>query len=203
MSMKFSVTWGADRSETDGDTVDVECAVGLSGRDLDELRNELATGQQLRVESGSVGKGASGPGVAVILDVAEHVINDAAGLLAIGEALRRIIRRTSERRGRSPSILDADALGAVATTYVTDHLDDVGQPWVVPLNVSPGVGTDERDVWAAAFDDLSGGQLHVVFLSPSGLGLGYVRVPIEAFIDDSGTYRFRTAEDVAHWWRRA
>lgn len=149
-----------------------------------------------------MGKGASGSGVALVLEVAEHVVNDTASLLAVGEVLRRIIKRTSERRGRTPSILDPVALGAVVTTYVADHVDAVGQPWVAPLNVDPGIGTDARDVWAASFDDPGAGLLHVVYLSPSGLGLGYVRVPVEAYFDGD-EYRYRRPDEIARWWQGA
>jgi hypothetical protein len=196
--VRLEVIWGVTEPETDGDVVYLDRVVGFGPTDIEALRGQLAEGR-LTVEPGGVGKGASGPGVALVLEVAEHVVNDVAGLIGVGLALRQAIRRISERRGRSPAIANEQALGALAAAEAANQLTGARYVHTVPLNVDPGVGTDERDVWAACFDRWDVGLVHVIFMSPSGLVLGQVRVPAEAFMDGA-EYRMRSPQDIERWW---
>src|SRR4051812_28143924 len=70
--MTVQVVWGATPDELDGDLLVVERATGLQRADLDRL----ATPPGVRLDTGhaSVGKGASGSGVALVFEVVEHVI---------------------------------------------------------------------------------------------------------------------------------
>jgi hypothetical protein len=196
--MRLEVVWGVREPETDGDVVYLDRVVGFAPDDVEALRGDLPEGR-LTVEPGGVGKGASGPGVALVFEVAEHVVNDTAGLIGIGVALREVILRVSKRRGRRPAIANEAALGALAAAEAANQLAGARYAHTVPLNVDPGVGTDERDVWAACFDVWEEGLVYVIFMSPSGLVLGQVRVPTEAFMDGD-KYRMRSPEEIERWW---
>ncbi len=56
----------------------------------------------------------------------------------------------------------------------------------VPLLASPGVGTDERDVWGAVFASAErDGEGLLLLLSPSGFCLGSVSLQAELQFDGS------------------
>jgi hypothetical protein len=196
--MRFSTTWGVSEGETDGDVVLLEHVTGLTPEDVTALRDELGI-DDLSVADGSVGKGASGPGAALVLEVIERAINDLGGLIGVGIALQQLIRRVSAKRGRAPATADPNALGALAAAYAQAELGEARYVHTVPVNVSEGVGTDERDVWTACFDAPAQGLVHVVFMSPSTLVLGHVRVPVEAYFE-GGYFRTRTEEEIRAWW---
>jgi hypothetical protein len=197
-ALELTITWSALESETDGDLVLLNRVEGLQPDDLEDLQAATDLGT-FSVGHGSVGKGASGSGVALVFDVAEHIVNDTAGLIALGAALRAAIRWVAERRKRPPAIVSPEALAALAADRASRDLTGTRYVKTVPLNVSEGVGTDERDVWAACFDQDDGGVVHVVFMSPSGLVLGQVRVPTEMYFD-GGDIHVRTEADVRSWW---
>jgi hypothetical protein len=198
-AVELTITWDAQaRTETDGDRVFVERAEGLQPADLEQLQATTDLGS-FSVRDGSVGKGAAGPGVAVVFEIAEHVVNDVASLIALGAALRAAIKWVSERRKKPPAIISPEALAALAADHA--HGDLAGTYYIktVPLNVSEGVGTDERDVWAACFDQPEAGVVHVIFISPSGRVLGHVRVPAEIYIEGASVRR-RSEAELREWW---
>jgi hypothetical protein len=200
--MEMTVTWLAQAgTETDGDRVFVDDAEGLRAADLEELR--AVTGLDgLSVRDGSVGKGAAGPGIALVFEIGEHVVNDLASLIALGVALRAAIRWVSGRRRRQPAITSPEAMAALAADHARDELTGSYYVKTVPLNVSEGVGTDERDVWAACFDRPQRGTVHIVFLSPSGRVLGHVQVPAELYFDGTDIRR-RSDDELRGWWKRS
>ncbi len=56
------------------------------------------------------------------------------------------------------------------------------------------------NVWAVCFaEDFQ--LAHVIFMSPTGLALGYVRVPTEWYFED-GDLKTRHEADIAAWWDR-
>lgn len=199
--MKLSAVWGVAEDETDGDRVDLDSLDGLRPADLADLERDLELGP-LTVAPGSVGKGASGPGAALIIEVAERVLNDTASLLALGAGLHALIQRVTARRKKPPAILDANALGSLAAHYARDVAGHMRYVKTVALNVQEEIGTDELDVWAACFDDSDAGAVLVVFLSPTGMWLGQVRVPTELYVEDERLHR-RSAEEIATWWYKA
>jgi len=87
--MHLEVMWGAQQAELDGDSLLLDRAVGLAVADLAEI--PLTPSTRARVASGGIGKGASGTGVGVVLEIAEHTVNDLASLIGIGYALRALI----------------------------------------------------------------------------------------------------------------
>jgi hypothetical protein len=199
--VRLTVTWPADQhTEIDfdgrGDVVALSRAAGLTAEDLEALKDERFT-----AEAASIGKGAAGTGVGLVLEMAEHVINDAASLAALGALLRAAIKRVSARRKRGPAVVSPDALSALAADHAGDSLPtEARYVKTVLLNGDEGMGTDERDVWAVCFaEDFQ--LTHVIFMSPTGLALGYVRVPTEWYVegDELGT---RSEEDIAAWWER-
>lgn len=174
----------------------VSRAAGFTAEDLKALKDD-----RFSAEGGSIGKGAAGTGVALVLEMAEHVLNDAASLAALGALLRAAVKRVSARRKRGPAVASPDALAALAAYHARESLpDEARYVKTVLLNGDPGMGTDERDVWAVCFAEHF--QLaHVIFTSPTGLGLGYVRVPTEWYVE-GGELRTRGEADIAAWWRR-
>lgn len=197
-SMRLTATWRAvPGRETDGDVVFLDRAEGLQPQDLQDLRVD-APGE-FSADEGTFGKGASGAGVALVLELAEHVINDAASLIAIGAVLRAAIKRVSHRREQQPAVVDPVALAALAADEFRESLEGAYYYKTVPLNLYEGVGTDERDVYACVFEQADG-VVHVIFMSPTGLCLGSVRVPAEMYVGDGGEVITRSAEDIAAWW---
>lgn len=87
----------------DADMVVIPRAVGLQADDIAELQREVPQGS-ISVESGSFGKGAAGSGVALVLEIAEDVLNDAGSAIAVGEVVRRVMKRVSARRNREPAV---------------------------------------------------------------------------------------------------
>jgi hypothetical protein len=141
-----------------------------------------------------------GPGVGLVLEIAERVIQDVGTLVGLGLGLREIIKLVSQRRGRPPALLNSPALAAVAAASAPDELAGTSHLRTAPLSVDGAVGTDERDVWASCFEDVEEGFVHVIFLSPSGLLLGHVHVPLEMYFDGAELRR-RTEEEITDWWK--
>jgi hypothetical protein len=163
--VQLRATWGAFESELENEVVALSHARGFDKASLAQARRELKA--DVSLEPGSVGKGAAGYGISLVVQVAEHVLTDMAALLALGAALRNVIRRVSATRDRAPAVLDEIALAAVAADEIADRLAEARWVGTVPITARPGVGTDDRDVWAVCFSDASGLAI-VVFVSPSG-----------------------------------
>ena len=195
---RLEINWRPARAETNGDTVFLD-KVGDLSAELADLQSASA-GSFATLGQGSHGKGASGAALLTAWEVAEHLLNDTASLIALGYALRDFIRRVTERRGKPPGLINAEALTALAAAAAADELDGAYHVKTVPLNVDEGVGTDERDVWAVVFDDPDRGRIFLVLMSPSGLGLGALPVPVEWYFDE-GELRTRTPEAIAAWWQ--
>jgi hypothetical protein len=194
---RIAITWGADPRELEGDQLIVARAIGFSPEDLEDVT--VPPGIGIRIEEASVGKGASGTGVGLILEIAEHIINDAAGLIALGYFARSMIDKVSNRRGRQPADASPTALAALAAAE-TPSLVEAPEGWyharTVPLTTDGSCGTDMRDVWASAFVDESRGVVHVVFSSSTTRQLGVAVVGQEWFFDGSAG-RIRSDAELA------
>jgi hypothetical protein len=145
--MRLEILWGAEQDELDGDQLMVERATAFAAEDLAEMN--VLPDVAVSVGDGSIGKGAAGTGVALILEVAEHVVADVASLIGIGYALRDLIRRVSGRRGREPagaSALSLAALAAAETPAIAADPDAWYHSRTVPITTDGSVGTDMRDV---------------------------------------------------------
>jgi hypothetical protein len=175
--MRATVTWPPLPDETDGDLVDATRAQGF-----DNVDGGLPAGVDASIGSAGYGKGASGNGVALVLEIAEHTINDLASLIALGVALKSVVRRITSARRREPVDADAGALSAIAAAH-SDRLRADPSRWgharTVPLTTDGSVGTDMRDVWAATFVDFQIGLTEVVFLSSTTRYLGTATVASE------------------------
>jgi hypothetical protein len=176
---------------------------GLTPADLQALGDE--TGAHVTTRRGSVGKGAAGPGVELILAYAS-VPGDILALIEIGKMIKQVIRKVqSHRATRTVTISDRDTMAAVAAASATGETAAylAGTRLLSVRNLSGGeppnwLGTDSRDVWAVVFEHETQGHVLVIFMSPSGLVLGSARVPLEYFWDGSA-YQRRTMEDIADY----
>lgn len=193
---RLEITWGVSEEEYESDT-----PTGLSPLDLQDLHSLAPEGTRLGVQPGSVGKGAAGYGTTLLIDLA---IGVTGGLIVeAGKVAWKMIKEISSRRGgESPEISDPFSLGVVAAGAVSPAIQEtlVGCRYraTVGITGSVGAGTDARDIWAACFD--GDGYAVVIFVSPSGLCLGTVKVPAEfALVDDE--WKQRTPDDIAEWWR--
>jgi len=150
--MDLRITFGVHRDEQTSSIANHAAVEGLRPEDLAGLDDVLAaTGLvgSLRVEDGEVGKGASGPGIELVVSLVERGLTDTASILGVGTALWALIAKVQSRRKRRV---------------------EVQQP-----GGGPGSGTDSRDVWATPVS-LSSGDVRVIFSAPSGLVLGDVVV---------------------------
>jgi hypothetical protein len=178
--MRLEVVWTPVDQELDGDVVIVEHAVGFDRESLNEVA--LPAGVSVTAGAAGYGKGAAGTGVALILEVAEHAVNDVGSLVGIGIALRSLLRHIAQRRARPPAAANAASLASLAaarTTQIHDAPDRWYHSRTVPLTTDGSVGTDMRDVWASTFVNETTGTSIVVFSSSTTRHLGSVTVPIE------------------------
>lgn len=150
---------------------------GLTRADLAGLSRGLDAAVRLSTERGSVGKGASGPGIDLVLHLTEQVLTDGAAVFAWGSVLRTIVRRI--RPQRRLAVQDPPTIGALAAASQPENeprLDGAHLTGTVCLTAGgAGMGTDARDVWATSFV-LANEAVLVLFTSPSGLVLGEVTV---------------------------
>lgn len=202
--MHLEVMWGAQQAELDGDSLLLDRAVGLAVADLAEI--PLPPNTRARAASGGIGKGASGTGVGVVLEIAEHTVNDLASLIGIGYALRALISRVSQHRAHAPAGASASSLGALAAAESPALAEDT-DAWhyarTVPLTTDGSVGTDVRDVWAAAFVNEPRGLVQLAFYSSSTRYLGSAMVATEWFLDGSDRQRrteAQLAESLSSWF---
>lgn len=171
----------------------------MSEADLESARSAFPGEATIGAEVSSQGKGASGPAIAVVVEL-ERVLTDAGSLIATGTALFALIHRVRRRFNRDPVVEDSNTIGALAAA--SSHADLTGYRFVdtVPITARPGVGTDARDIWATCFAGSDKvGDAVVVFMSPTGTCLGEVRVPAEMYFADDG-WRRRGPEDIRIWW---
>jgi hypothetical protein len=201
--VQLEITWGAREEELDDrDRLIPEQALGLGPADVQEMES-LVPQAQLSVGSGVVGKGAAGPGVALYLQVAEHLLQDTAALIALAAGVRSVIARVSARRGDLPTIGDPSGLAVAAVASVTDQfrerLLETRYVGTFPITASAAVGTDRRDIWAVCFSAGEEGYGLVIFVSPAGTCLGAVSVPAETYFDGR-EWRDRSTDDLIAWW---
>jgi hypothetical protein len=177
-SVKLRVTFAA----TDEDEV-------LSPDDLAEIEHIVAGGRA-STEPGEVGVGGAGPGITVVLEIAERAVNDFGSWVGLGLALRELIRWRKNKSHRNATITDENAFKAVAACALPaawrDELSPTDYSGCKPLLGraplgSKWVGTDERDMWVATFK--RPGDAIFVYLAPTGVVLGYVRVPLQTYFD--------------------
>jgi len=104
------------------------------------------------------------------------------------------------RFGHDPVMEDRDTLGAIASAEPGLSLTGYRYARTAIVTGAEGMGTDRRDIYASVFaeDDQQGAAI-VVFMSPTGLCLGSVRVPAQCFLEQD-RWRDRTSEEIAQWW---
>jgi hypothetical protein len=196
--MRLEIRWPMEEDEWPyEDDGLLDHAVGLHGSDLDELRALLPSDATVTTEASSVGKGASGLAVALVVDI-ERVVGDAANLIALGAALWGVIRHLRKRRKLVPTVADDATFAALGAAAYADEVVGMKYRGVIPISASPSMGSDFRDIWAVEFSDEVGGSLLLIFMSPTGLCLGTARVPFEAYMDVSG-FVHRTPEQIKQW----
>jgi len=178
-AVDLRLTFGVPPTDIDGKgalpaPAEVE---GLTLADLTELSSGIDAAVRLSTEPSSVGKGASGPGIDLVLHLTEQVLTDGAALFAWGSALWTLIRRIRpQRRLAVQDPLTIGALAAAAQPMNESRLRGAHLTGTVSLTGGGvGMGTDARDVWATSFV-LANERVLVLFTSPSGLVLGEVTV---------------------------
>lgn len=207
---QLRLTWGVpeevlvpyELAASEGKDVDFLEAAGFTSEALAAMEAGAPVDLRVTQKEGSVGAGASGYGVTVVLDLLGHV-SDIGGVIALGEFVRRLIAKHLRERGE-PTISDPDTLGAVAAASLVEpamqaRLAGCHFAGTVPITAFPSSGTDARDIWASCFG--GDGFAIVIFMSPSGLCLGSVAVPAEWGTID-GEFRTRSPEEIAAWWGR-
>jgi hypothetical protein len=197
MSDRFEVLWSVEASEL-GPEENVLWE-RLSGFDDAAVASEPCDGVRVGVVEGYHGKGAAGTGVGLALEVAEHVVNDLAGLIALGVAARGLIVKVSARRGRSPQVanhLMLQALAAASTNVLNEAPDDWVAVRTVPLTTDGLSGTDLTDVWVSVFEQPAESRLCLVFMTPTTRYLGTVLVG-KAWHFDGENGHDRTDEQLA------
>jgi hypothetical protein len=181
--MEMRITFAVHRDEQTGGVADYADVEGLRPEDVTALDLVLAASGQvgsLSVENGETGKGASGPGVELVVSLVERGVTDAASMLGVGTALWALIAKVQSRRERRVEVQQPEAIGALALAAAINPAGGLTGSWigqsVCLTGGGPGSGTDSRDVWATPVT-LSSGDVRVIFSAPSGLVLGEVVVP--------------------------
>jgi hypothetical protein len=188
-----------------GAPLDVLEVTGLTQAETESLLGGVSGRTRITARSSSQGKGASGAAFAVVVEV-ERFATDAATLIVLGSALRRLIKAVARKVNPQPVVEDPNTLGAIAAAENQDRdpfgdneLEGLRYISTVPVTAYPGSGTDARDIWATCFLTESNDAV-VVFVSPSGTWLGRVRVPAEYYIDTDRQLVQRTGEEIRDWW---
>jgi hypothetical protein len=176
--MEFRLTFGVRGNEYDGDDYSLDPESGLTPETVPSLAEGL-TADLLSVGPGSVGKGASGPGIELVLTVAERAMNDGASVAAYGAILWQLVKRVRARQERELAVQDPATIGALALGINERSQEQLRGAHVMPsvcfTGGGPGMGTDIRDVWATPVV-LPDEQVLVIFSSPSGMILGETTV---------------------------
>lgn len=181
--MDLRITFGVHRDEQTSGIANHAAVEGLRPEDLAGLDDVLAaTGLvgSLRVEDGEVGKGASGPGIELVVSLVERGLTDTASMLGVGTALWALIAKVQSRRKRRVEVQQPEVIGALAVAAAISPAGGLTGSWIgqsvcLTGGGGPGSGTDSRDVWATPVS-LSSGDVRVIFSAPSGLVLGDVVV---------------------------
>ncbi len=180
--MDLRITFAVHRDEQTSGIANHAAVEGLRPEDLAGLDDVLAaTGLvgSLRVEDGEVGKGASGPGIELVVSLVERGLTDTASVLGVGTALWALIAKVQSRRKRRVEVQQPEAIGALAVAAAISPAGGLTGSWigqsVCLTGDGLGSGTDSRDVWATPVS-LSSGDVRVIFSAPSGLVLGDVVV---------------------------
>lgn len=186
------------REEEAGSVVGVGLGPELAWEDLPAISDETSATATLR--PGGVGVGAAGPGIELVLQYSSEALTTMTGLVFVGEKLHALIRRLRARRGR-PTVKDSQTIAALAATEASRRYDDLAgmqlydSRMIVGSSPPQWAGTDSRHVWASTFTHPTDGYLLVVFVSGSGMLLGFARVPLETYYDGT-SWQMRSSEDV-------
>jgi hypothetical protein len=202
LTSELKLTFGVAREELDGGHVRLDALAGLSPDDLEQLGDD--TGTHISLRPGSVGVGAAGPGVELVLAYAS-IPGDFLALVSIGQMIKSVVKKIQNSRTRSVTISDSNTMAAMAAASLKDDLLDQldGTKLRSVRNLFGSeppdwLGTDTRHVWVVTFEHETRGYAFVIFLSPSGLVLGHAQVPLESYWDGS-TYQRRRPEDIARF----
>lgn len=154
------------------DVVHPETMPGFDRDDLVALEAELPGGQ-LSAAPGFVGKGGAGPGVELVWHLTEEVLTDGASLLAVGSALWRLVHRVQQRRQRPLQVQDPMTIAARAAASAQHGTRELLREarWLQTVCLTgggPGMGTDDRDIWATS-SQLPDANVLVLLSAPSGL----------------------------------
>lgn len=196
----FSVNWNG--GEMDEDSVQLDRVPGLQPRDLREVERDLDA--NVRVGPGSVGVGAAGPGIELIIAYLS-IPADVLALTQIGRGLLEVIRRVRARRERRVVVSHGPTLAALATAQLPPQAATAmaGMRYASCRNLSglepPNwVGTDDRHVWMVTFEHPTDGTMGVVFMSPSATVLGWNVIPVAIYYNGDD-WVSRSPDDVEKW----
>lgn len=182
------------------------------GNEIQEVEDDLAAEladlraregvTEVSVSPSGIGMGASASAFEVAVELVRTFTDDAGRLVALGGWILWLADRVKAKRGGGPMMEDGPTLGAVAAARVhgTTNLDGYRLLECRPLQGDAGCGTDERVIWLAAFDHATRGDVLAVFMSPTGIVLGQVVVPYEAYSDGTD-YKWRTPEEISKVFR--
>jgi hypothetical protein len=187
------VRFSMDDEKENLETVRTELA-----NELRELANRPGV-TSVRVKQGEVGVGYSAPGFEFIVEITRMVFDDIERLVVLGGWVLWIADRAKKRRNRMTVISDGPTLGTVRAALMARDHNLAGYRFVAcrPLTGWPEYPdeTDERFVWAALFEHDSDHNVLVVFMSPAGVLLGHVVVPLHSYFSN-GDLVFRSPKEL-------
>lgn len=193
------------------DMADVEDFARRYDDELDELKHQAGVSHVI-LKPGSIGVGASGPGVDVIIHIVDNlrwISDDVARMALWGGIIKCFVDkvRSKQRKSLGPCIEDPDTLGALAATAIpgNEALSKYRFIGSRLLTIEEGLGSDERQLAASTFVNDTAGSAIVVFISPSGALLGMVQVPLEVYWAE-GHMVHRSSQDLRdlfHTWNHS
>jgi len=178
------LTFGlVDEDDFDSETYQLRRVAGLSPEQANALALEardLDPTAAVSLNRGSAGKGAEGPALQLVLQIAETVLNDGASVFAWGTVLWAIVKRVTLAPARRVDVQDPLTIGLLAAAadsrnrerLVGAYMGDV----ICLTGGGSGMGTDMRDVWLTPFV-LPSGDVWAMFSATDGGILGEVTVP--------------------------
>lgn len=211
LRVRFPIFDDVEDVDSDGDGVDLKAVRRVFAEEIADLESRAGV-DRVRVEESDVGVGASGYAFEVIVEGASFALNALENidtLATAGGYVLWLIEKVRRRRKDQapPTVSDSTTLGAVAAARLAPLMDLTGRYLVGSQRMNGQQlapdETDERNVWASAFQDDDRGDLLVVFLSSDCVVLGQVLVPIRLWFGGAEGYEVRSgteARRLFHEW---
>lgn len=180
--VEMRLNFGLSQSELNDaafDFSDIPNSIDIPVAELAKLLPDAT----VTIEQGSVGKGASGWGVAVVFSDLNNVVQDISGWIAVGGALWKIVRKI-QKRHPDRQLVTRDADTAAALTIAALRLRKPKKyRWIKTICMTSGsasIGYDARDIWVTSLERTDNSIL-LIMSSPGGTILDRLTVMPEPF----------------------